>query len=313
MSKSSKSSRVRNWTPKQLPDLSGRRYVITGGNSGIGYEAARILGEAGADVTLACRSPEKAEKARQQLEPIVKGKVDVVELDLTDLSSIRAAAETIRGQMDSLDALINNAGIMQTPERKTKDGFELQFGTNHLGHFLLTSLLMDLVESAEGRVVQIASIAHKFGRIHLDNLMLEGAYEPSKAYGQSKLANMLFAFELDRRLEATGANSIALAAHPGYSATELQSTGPEGLLNFIYKFTNALMAQPAAKGAIPTVLAAAGTEAQRRGYYGPTGFGEAVGPVGNAQISRAAKDENVAKALWEKSEDLLGEKFRLPA
>ena len=305
-------SGFKNWTPDRLPDLTGKTYVITGGNSGIGLEAARMLGKAGGDVVLACRSPEKAQSAKAALDGKVKGDVSVVALDLSDLGSVRAAAGELRGRLSRIDALINNAGIMQTPPMKTKDGFELQLGTNHIGHFVWTSLLIGLVEAAEGRVVMVCSIAHKFGRIHFDDLMVEKAYTPTKAYGQSKLANLLFAFELDRRLEAAGAKTIAIACHPGYSATALQSTGPTGFLNVLYKALNPLLAQGADAGAIPTVLAAAGTEARRGAYYGPQKMSEARGPVGDALVADHAQDRAAWARLWEATEALLGEPFAMP-
>ncbi len=304
-------SGFKSWTPARLSDLSGKTYVITGGNSGIGLEAARMLGRAGGDVVLACRSLEKAESAKAALAGDVKG-VEVVRLDLSDLESVRAAASELRGKLSRIDGLVNNAGIMQTPPMKTKDGFELQFGTNHLGHFLWTSLLIDLVEAAEGRVVMVSSIAHKFGRMNFDDLMHETGYTPTKAYGQSKLSNLIFAFELDRRLQEVGAKAIAIACHPGYSNTALQSTGPTGLLNLIYKVTNALMAQGAEAGAIPTVLAAAGTEAKRGAYYGPQKMSEARGPVGDALVADHALDKAAWTQLWEASEALLGEPFAMP-
>ena len=184
-----------------------------------------MLGKAGANVVLACRSPDKAQAAKRDLEKQVKGTVDLVQLDLSDLASVRAAADEVRRNHTQIDGLINNAGIMQTPKRKTKDGFELQFGTNHLSHFLWTRLLIDLVDATAGRVVVVSSIAHKFGEIDLDDLMWETGYTPSKAYFRSKLANIMFAFELDRRLQANGCKSVCIACHPGYANTNLQSTG----------------------------------------------------------------------------------------
>lgn len=299
-------SGITDWTPDRLPDLAGKRYLITGGNSGIGFEAARMLGEAGGDVVIACRNPTKAEKAVAQLERMAKGKIETVTLDLSDLSSVRTAAEDIRRRYPKLDALVNNAGIMQTPETRTVDGFELQLGTNHLGHFLLAGLLFDLVEKAEGRIVIVSSIAHKFGVIHRDDLMLEKSYSPTNAYTQSKLANLMFAIEFDRRLRAKNLPVEAIACHPGYSNTALQSTGPGALLNVLYAFMNPLMAQPAKKGAIPTVFAAAGTEAQSGAYYGPTGWGDARGPVGDAFVARRALDAETAAWLWEESERRVG-------
>jgi len=299
-------SGISDWKPDRLPDLAGKSYLITGGNSGIGFDAAQMLSEAGGDIVIACRNPAKAEAAVAKLDKTAKGKVETVALDLSDLSSVRKASDEIHARYDKLDALINNAGIMQTPETRTVDGFELQLATNHLGHFLLAGLLFDLIEKAEGRIAVVSSIAHKFGTIYRDDLMLEKSYSPTNAYGQSKLANIMFAFELDRRLKAKGSSVKAIACHPGYSNTALQDTGPSGLLNFAYKFLNPLMAQPSEKGAIPTVLAAAGTEAVAGAYYGPTGFGDTRGPVGDSFVARRALDEDMAKWLWEESEKLVG-------
>lgn len=298
-----------NWTADRLPELKGKRYVITGGNSGIGFEAAKHLGKAGADVVLACRSVAKAEEAVKDLRPQVQGKVDFVQLDLSDLSSVRTAAEDIRGKHSKIDALINNAGIMQTPESKTADGFEMQFGTNHLGHFLLSALLIDLVEAAAGRFVTLSSIAHLSGRIRFDDLMGKKDYSPMTAYTQSKGANLLFALELDRRLQAAGKKAISIACHPGYTNTNLQSTGPTGFFNFLYKLTNPLIAQSGPDGALPTVLAAAGKEAKRGGYYGPQSLGGMRGPVGDAKVAAYILDENLAERLWDESEKLVDHKW----
>jgi NAD(P)-dependent dehydrogenase (short-subunit alcohol dehydrogenase family) len=298
--------RVSNWKPDRLPDLSGRNYLITGGNSGIGMEAARMLAEAGGDIIIACRNEKKAAAAAKEIDACGPGSVATVVLDLSSLASVRAAADEIHDRWEKLDALINNAGIMQPPQTTTEDGFELQFGTNHLGHFLFAGLLYDLVEKAGGRIVVVSSIAHRLGRINFDDLMGDKKFNTSLAYGQSKLANLMFALELDRRLRAAGSPVASVACHPGYSSTALQSTGPEGLFNLIYKVLNPLVAQPAYNGAIPTVLAAAGEEAVPGRYYGPTRFGGARGPVGDAPIARHARDEQVAKRLWEESERLVG-------
>jgi NAD(P)-dependent dehydrogenase (short-subunit alcohol dehydrogenase family) len=295
---------VTNWTPDRLPSLEGRSYIITGGNSGIGLEAAIMLARAGGSVTLACRSRDKAAAAAKRVASETGAEPGVVIL-------VRQAAEAVRESHAKIDGLINNAGIMQTPQLKTEDGFELQLGSNHLGHFLWTGLLLDRVEAASGRVVTVSSIAHKYGEIHLDDLMLEQGYTPTIAYCQSKLANLMFALELQRRLAAKGSSASSIACHPGYSGTALQSSGPTGVLNLIYKFTNALMAQPAHKGAIPTVLAAAGEEARPGGYYGPTAWRDTRGPVGDASIAGRALKEDVAAALWEKSEALVD--LRWPA
>lgn len=302
---------VTNWTPDRLPSLEGRTYIITGGNSGIGLEAAIMLARAGGAVTLACRSRDKAEAAAKRVTSETGAEPSIVILDLASMASIRRAAEAVRESHAKIDGLINNAGIMQTPQLKTEDGFELQLGSNDLGHFLWTGLLLDRVEAASGRVVTVSSIAHKYGEIHLDDLMLEQGYTPTIAYCQSKLANLMFALELQRRLAAKGSSASSIACHPGYSGTALQSSGPTGVLNLIYKFTNALMAQPAHKGAIPTVLAAAGEEARPGGYYGPTAWRDTRGPVGDASIAGRALNEDVAAALWEKSEALID--LRWPA
>lgn len=298
--------KVRNWTPDLLPDLAGKTYLITGGNSGIGLEAAKMLGAAGGKIVIACRNPDKAKAAAQEIDAVSAAKTNIVQLDLADLSSVRTAAATVKKKYKKIDALINNAGIMQTPEQKTKDGFEMQLGTNHLGHFLWTGLLFDGVEKAEGRIVTLSSIAHKMGKIHFNNLMLEKGYNPTKAYTQSKHANMLFGLELHRRLEAVGSPVKSIICHPGYSNTNLQSTGPSGVLNVFYKPMNALIAQPAYKGAIPTVLAAAGDEAEAGHYYGPTGIADARGPVGDAKIIPHAKSKKTAERLWRVSESLVG-------
>ena len=309
MSKKIKDSGFRDWKPEQLFDLSGKLYLITGGNSGIGLEAAKILAKKNADIVIACRNPQKAQAAIEAIKPLGNGKVESVALDLSKLSSVRSAASEINQRYNKLDALINNAGIMQTPETRTEDGFELQLATNHLGHFLFSGLLFDLVEKANGRIVTVSSIAHKFGKINFDDLMYEKNYSPSIAYAQSKLANLLFALELDRRLVARDSSVKSIACHPGYSATALQSTGPKGLLNVIYKFTNRFMAQPPYKGAIPTVLAAAGKEALAGAYYGPQSMIEARGRVSDAEVRPQARDVVVAKRLWEESESLVGQQW----
>jgi NAD(P)-dependent dehydrogenase (short-subunit alcohol dehydrogenase family) len=299
-------SGFRNWKPSQLPDLSGKTYFITGGNSGIGYEAARMLGVAGADLLIASRNKDKGKAAVLGLQKATGASVDLIKLDLASLSSVRKASDKVRQKTDTLDGLINNAGIMQTPQLQTADGFEMQLGTNHLGHFLLDGLLFDLVEAAKGRIVTVASIAHKFGRMHFDDLMMSSNYNPSQAYGQSKLANLLYALELDRRLKASGSAVTSYACHPGYSNTALQSTGPTGALNGLYKIMNPLLSQAPSKGAIPTVLCAAGKEAVPGGYYGPQSAAETRGRVSDATVSSKALNEKDAQQLWAVSEELVG-------
>jgi NAD(P)-dependent dehydrogenase (short-subunit alcohol dehydrogenase family) len=299
--------RITDWKPAQLDDLAQRTYLITGGNSGVGYEAAAHLRRANADVLIACRSAEKGEAAVARLTRISgAGSVDLVMLDLASLESIHNANTSIREITDGLDAVINNAGIMQTPEGHTADGFELQFGTNHLGHFMLNYLTFDLIRARSGRLVPVSSLVHhREEAINFDDPMLSIDYSPNKAYSQSKLANLMYGLELARRLEAAGSDVISASAHPGYAATNLQSTGPTGIYNLLYKISNPLFAQSAKAGAVPEVLAAAGNEARNGGYYGPTKFGDVRGPVGDSRIAKAAKDKDAATRLWSLSEELL--------
>ena len=307
MSPSTATQPVSDWSVDRLDDLTGRSYLITGGNSGIGFEAAVHLRRANADVILASRSVEKGQAAAAELTAVPSGgAVELVQLDLASLDSIRAANDAIRGLTDGLDAVINNAGIMQTPQRQTADGFELQFGTNHLGHFLLNALTFDLVDARSGRIVPVSSIAHHQARaINFDDPMFARRYSATRAYGHSKLANLMYGLELARRLDAAGSDVISASAHPGYSATNLQSTGPNGFFRALYKVSNLLIAQDATAGAVPEVLAAAGNEAQNGAYYGPTGRGDSRGPVGESRISDAAADEEAGARLWALSEELL--------
>lgn len=302
------------WTPDRLPDLAGKNYVITGGNSGIGFEAARMLGEKAAQVTILCRSEDKASAAVNELSQLAPaGTFDYVLMDLSDLASVRDAAGRVRDSRASIDGLVNNAGIMMIPKRElTKDGFETQFGVNHLGHFVLNAELCDLVEVAAGRFVSVASIAHKYAHgFHFDDLMLADGYNPIRAYAQSKLANLVYALELNRKLTDSNCAARAFACHPGYSDTNLQTTGPGGVAAMLMKPLTAMLSQPAAKGAIPTVLCAAGADAEPGGYYGPTGFREFSGPVDRATVSPFAKNRIDAERLWLESEKLTGAKWQI--
>lgn len=300
----------RNWKPDLLPNLSGKNFVITGGNSGIGFEAAKMLGAAGANIGIACRSTKKGQTALKKLAKSVKGDLSLIKLDLASLASVKDAAKDTKSRFKKIDGLINNAGIMQTPKLQTEDGFEMQLGTNHLGHFLWTGLLFDQVEQAKGRIVNVSSLAHKLGKIHFDDLMLAKDYSPTQAYCQSKLANLLFSMELDRRLKAANKPVKAIACHPGYSDTALQSTGPTGAYKFAYKFSNAIFSQHSRLGAIPTVLAAAGKQAESGGYYGPQSLGETRGRVSDATVAGRALKQEDAKRLWEESEKLVGFKWK---
>ena len=289
------------WTSADLPSLAGRTFVVTGGNSGIGLVAARELGRAGGRVVLAVRDPARGEQAAAT----IPGGAEVRRLDLADLSSVRAFAEAWK---DDFDVLINNAGVMATPERRTKDGFELQIGTNHLGHFALTNLLLPHVTD---RVVTISSFAHRGGRIRLDDLNWErGGYQRWPAYSQSKLANLLFTLELQRRLAEAGSSVRAVAAHPGWAATNLQGHTESRIQDALLAVANRFWAQSEEMGALPTLYAA--TEDIPGGtYIGPDGWQGQRGHPTRAGRSGAAKDEQTARALWDLSERLTQTGFPL--
>ncbi|MDQ3936635.1 MAG: oxidoreductase [Actinomycetota bacterium] len=288
------------WTAADLPALGGRTFVVTGANSGIGLAAARELGRAGARVVLAVRDRSRGEEAARSID----GETEVRRLDLADLASVRAFADGWEGD---LDVLVNNAGVMAVPEGRTKDGFETQIGTNHLGPFALTNLLLP---SIRDRVVTISSGAHRAGSIRLDDLNWERGYSRWRAYGQSKLANLLFTLELQRRLDAAGSEVRAVAAHPGYAATNLQSRTGNPLQNAVMWVTNRVIAQSDEMGALPTLYAA--TEDIPGGaYVGPDGFQEQRGHPRLVGRSGAARDEETARGLWELSEDLTGVGFGL--
>ena len=300
-------ARISDWQIRQLGDLRGRRYLITGGNSGIGFAAAQHLRRANADVFIGCRSAAKGEVAAAALTGIPgAGEVHLVALDLASLDSIRRANDAVRTHTDGLDGIVNNAGIMAPPQQQTADGFELQLGTNHLGHFLLNYLTFDLITARAGRVVPVSSLVHRQAPgINFADPMSSRDYSPSAAYAQSKLANLMYGLELARRLEAVGSPVRAVSAHPGYSATHLQSTGPTGILRLVWKVTNLAALKPTV-GALSEVLAVAGDEARNGAYYGPTRFGDSRGPVGDSRISDAAQDTAAAARLWGLSEELLG-------
>ena len=291
------------WTAADLPRLDGRTVIVTGASSGIGLAAARALGTAGARVVLAVRDVAKGEQAAAG----VPGTREVRRLDLADLASVRAFAAAWD---DDVDVLINNAGVMATPERRTADGFELQIGTNHLGHFALTNLLLPRITD---RVVTVASGAHRMGSIRLDDLNWErGEYARWAAYGQSKLANLLFTLELERRLTEAGSPVRAVAAHPGYAATNLQGHTGNLLQHALMAVTNRLVAQSDEMGALPTLYAAT-QDLPGASYVGPDGFHEGRGHPTLVGRSAAASDPRVAAALWALSEELTGVRFPLGA
>jgi NAD(P)-dependent dehydrogenase (short-subunit alcohol dehydrogenase family) len=299
------------WTAEKIPSQAGRTAVVTGANSGLGLAAARELARAGAEVVLACRDTAKGEEAVSSIRAEVPGAVVAVEeLDLASLASVRAFAERVATELESVDLLINNAGVMAPPRRETADGFELQFGTNHLGHFALTGLLLGELEGRQGaRVVTVASTAHRFGRIRFDDLQWERGYGRWRAYGQSKMANVLFGLELDRRLRAKGSAVASMLAHPGYAATNLQSAAPPAVDRMVMKAANLLLAQSAEMGALPELYAATRPNLAGGLFIGPDGFDEQRGHPTVVAPARAGRDEEAARRLWEISEELTGVRY----
>lgn len=294
------------WTTQNIPNLTGKVAIVTGANSGIGFETAKALAEKGAEVVLACRNLDKAKLAEKEIRSMVrKAKVNVIHLDLADLASVRKFAETFKSKYQSLELLINNAGIMIPPFTKTAEGFEVQFGANHLGHFALTGLLLDVIlTTPKARIVNVSSSAHRMGTIDFDNLNAEKGYNAPSAYAQSKLANLLFTLELNRRLTEIGSEVIATAAHPGWTVTGLQ----KGFLHTVSEW----IGQKPEMGALPTLQAALDPNAGRNDYFGPGGFMEMRGYPQRVETSDAAKDQNLAKRLWDVSEKLTGIRYPWP-
>jgi NAD(P)-dependent dehydrogenase (short-subunit alcohol dehydrogenase family) len=299
------------WTTDDMPPQGGRTALVTGANSGIGLEAAIGLARAGATVIAAARDPRRGEAAVQRIRQAAPGAtVELQRLDLADLASVRAGAEEVSGRHERLDLLVNNAGVMALPRRTTADGFEMQLGTNHLGHFAMTGLLLERLRAApEARVVTISSGAHRAGRMRWDDLQGERRYQRWLAYGQSKLANLLFAFELQRRADRAGVALRSLAAHPGLSSTNLQTAGPlmqgQKLKARISDVAYRLIAQSAARGALPTLYAAT-MDLPGGTYVGPDGPGEFWGSPHVVTAKSRAYDEEAARRLWAVSEDLTG-------
>jgi len=295
------------WTAADIPDQTGRVAVITGANTGLGYETAAALADRGARVVLAVRNLDKGKEAATRITAqSPDADVALQELDLTSLESIRAAADQLRSEHDRIDLLINNAGVMWTPKSTTKDGFELQFGTNHLGHFAFTGLLLErLLLVAGSRVVTVSSIGHRIlADIHFDDLQWERSYNRVAAYGQAKLANLLFTYELQRRLAPRG-TTIAVAAHPGGSRTELSRNLPR-LLGRVFSAVEPLVSQDAATGALPTVRAGTDPGVLGGQYYGPDGFGEMQGHPRVVASSAKSHDVDLQRRLWAVSEELTG-------
>jgi NAD(P)-dependent dehydrogenase (short-subunit alcohol dehydrogenase family) len=304
-----------SWTPNQMPPQDDRVAVVTGANSGIGFHASQELARHGAHVVMACRNEKKAREAMARIRAeIPSASLSFVPLDLSSQKNVRDAATLIRRQQSKIDLLLNNAGLMWLEEGLTEDGFEQQIGTNHFGHFTLTLQLLERMVKVPGsRIVTVSSIAHRGGRIHFDNLTLKGEYGRQKAYAQSKLANLMFAIELDRRLQQAGARTRSLACHPGVSNTNLAVPGivEQSPLKIgkIVDWIWPLFTQSAEKGAWPTLYAATSADAEGGQYYGPKGWFEAMGAPAPARARRYAQDPEKGRRLWQLSEQLTGEHY----
>ena len=300
------------WTDRDLPDLSGRVALVTGANSGIGFRTALALAGHGARVLLGCRDTARGSAALDRLLLAApSASAELLPVDLADLASVESASAVVASRVEALDLLVNNAGVMALPPRLSADGYELQFATNHLGHFALTGRLLPLLLAVpNARVVTVSSGAHRMGRIDFDNLQGEHGYSPWRAYGQSKLANLLFTAELGRRADVAGRPLLAVAAHPGYAATGLQERGPAmsgsrvGVLGM--KALNAVLGQSDAAGAWPSLYAATMPDVRQGDYIGPGGAFEWRGHPGRAARSAAARDADTAFRLWRESERLTG-------
>lgn len=303
------------WTSNQMPDLHGKVAVVTGANSGLGYFTTQELARRGATVVLACRNQQKAKSAMILIhKEVPKARLNFIALDLANLKSVINFVKEFKLAFAQLDILCNNAGIMAIPQCKTADGFEMQFGTNHLGHFALTALLIEvLMKTPKSRIVNVSSVAHRFGKMNFDDLNSEKSYAKWAAYGQSKLANILFTLELQKRLTEVNSKTLCVAAHPGYAATNLQSVGPQmensKMGESMNAWANKVFAQSADMGALPTLYAATHSPILGGNLYGPNKFWNMRGyPVLN-QIAKQGRKPADAKRLWEMSEALTKIKF----
>ncbi len=297
------------WSEKDVPDQTGRIVSVTGANSGIGLETARVLAQKGARIVLACRSQDKGEAACASItQRDAHAKVECQALDLASLESVKIFAEGFRAAHQRLDLLINNAGLMMPPFSRTADGFETQVGTNHLGHFALTGrLLQTLLQTTGSRVVTVSSIAHRYGPINFEKLNAEKGYSPTKAYGYSKLTNLLFMRELQRRCTQESSSTLSVAAHPGSTRTNLQQYS--ALFRWSMKLP--FIAQGSVAGALPTLYAATAGHVSGGDYYGPHGWFELTGPPGKAYLSKHARNDENAHKIWELSEQLTGVTYAL--
>ncbi len=308
----------RNWTTHDMTDQRDRTVLITGANSGLGLSSAIELASHGAKVIMACRDPGRGAEALERVKGVATGGSPIlVQLDLADLDSVERAAAQLHDETDRIDVAMNNAGVMALPLRRTAQGHEMQFGTNHLGHFALTGRVLDLLHRAEGpRVVTTSSQAHRFGRIRWDDLDWSTGYKKWSAYGQSKLANLLFTYELDRRARSAGSPLVSMSAHPGYASTHLQAAGPElagnRIMATIMSAGGDLIAQSADMGALPQLYAATSPDAVGGAYYGPDGVGEMRGHPRLTQSSKSSLSTEDWRRLWERSEELTGVGYDWP-
>ncbi|WP_336328919.1 oxidoreductase [Haloarcula sp. CGMCC 1.2071] len=305
------------WTIEDMPPLRGRTVVVTGANSGLGLEGSKAFARRGATVVMACRSVERGESAAAEIrEAVPNATLDIRECDLADLSNVASFADSLRDDYDAIDILCNNAGVMAIPRSETADGFETQFGVNHLGHFALTGHLLDLLRAAAGesRIVTQSSGAHEMGEIDFDDLQRERSYGKWSAYGQSKHANLLFAYELQRRLGNHGWDDVlSVACHPGYADTDLQFRGPREmgstLRTAVMGIANAVFAQSAEQGALPMLYAATADDVIGGEYVGPGGLFDMRGSPEFQQSNEASRDEETAERLWAVSTDLTGVEY----
>lgn len=299
-----------NFNLKNIPSQKGRVAIVTGANNGIGFETTLAMANYGFKVVMACRNLEKAEKAREEiLQKVPQADLNLLQLDLSDLNSVRTFAENFKSNYAQLDILINNAGVLVYSGRKNKTGIELQFATNHLGHFLLTNLLLELIpDNHASRIVALSSLAHKGAKIHFDDLNCEKADDKDAAYGQSKLANLMFADELNRRLKKGNKKIVALAVHPGGSDSGLFDEMSR-LKYYTFKILSPLILNSNSSAAKPSLFAALSPNIIGGEYFGPQGFNEFKGKVGVAKRSEYSKKEDVATRLWKLSEDLTGQSF----
>ena len=312
---SSKKNKANGWTPEGLSSLAGKTYVITGATSGTGFQAARILVSKGAKLVMLNRNADKSKAAIEDLKHEFGKKADVtaIQMDLSDLSSVRKAGDELLKKVSKIEALICNAAIAQVPKRVlTKDGFESQLGTNHYGHFLLSGILCERLEASQGRIVVVASLGYNMGlkTIKFDDMNWDHKYSPNAAYSQSKLAQMMFAYELQDRVKAAAKTFKVYVCHPGSSATSLIDTNGDGLTKAIFwLMTKTPLVQTAEKGAYPSLMCATQDGLEERALYGPTGFIEFIGPVGKGTLNAHAYDKPVMEKLWAISEQETGMKW----